>query len=237
MRRMAVSLRNYSAIQPFSAFNDRCNSLLDDAFAPIVPHHATVVAVAGIDPELERPIDRILAAIVGGKRELNVALVELQEISQVPEADAEVGVLVVQIVPRYVRLELPSRGGHELGQPDRPRGAESVRVEFALEPHQAESELRIDTLADGGVEDRRRQTGSDIEPGGELDDRVGPVELALKQVELPLHIGQVIPEFSGLAGQTEERSPACAGGRFGIGRIGFPGGSDDSRCPDQTKNE
>src|SRR5688572_5089279 len=68
--------------------------LLNDPLSLVVPHHRLLVSVPRIDARPPSVVDLVLAAVVRHERQLDVAVVELHEPPEVPEADPEVGVRI-----------------------------------------------------------------------------------------------------------------------------------------------
>src|SRR5204863_6723943 len=91
---------------------------------------------------------------------------------------------VVELLPGDVLHVEPCRGGHDLREAHRSHRARRVNVEVTLQLDQPESQLRVDPLGGGDIDDVAGELGADVVAAGEVDDLLRPLQLGAHQLQL-----------------------------------------------------
>src|SRR6185437_5532833 len=133
----------------------------------------------------------------------------------------QISLRLVQLLAGDVSLVIASRGQHHLREPDRAHRAGGSRVEVALELHESERELRIDTLGCRCLQHVRGEVGRNPESARVMDDAIRALILGPEQIHLATGGVKLLAKVARAA--SHARKEAGVRGYFGVGRPGMPG--------------
>src|SRR5690606_22928812 len=224
-RRRMISRVRAPTRTPFRypAGGRRCRSALEDQV------RVAVVRVAAL---AEHAVHGTGPAVVGQEREADVAVVLVDQVAEVAEAEAQVRVAVEEVLVGDAGLEPAGGGGHELGEPAGAHVADRAVLEAALDLDEPVGELRFDAGAHGVVVDVGGEAAGDAVPEhGALDGvPAGAFGLELRPAaaHVLLQAASARPG-GGAASPFRGRAGFFAGGLHGLAREGG-GGADEGQA-------
>src|SRR5688572_12205361 len=201
-----------SLLAPISHFSLLTPHALINHSTPLIAasHHA-IVPVCRVETGGARTLDGGGAAVVDEERQLQVAVVFIDQGPKVPEADAKVGLAIVELLPGDALLEVAGGGRHQLREADGAYRTRRLLIELALDTDQTERELRLQPFGQRDVVDGRGDVGRDAIARREGEELVGPVELGLRQLKLTPRGVQLLAKTLRFPGKAERKGASRGG--------------------------
>src|SRR5687768_2034398 len=111
---LAISNQQSAIRNKQSAIRNPQSSSVHHSTPLVAPCHHAVVPVCRVEAGGARALDGGRAAVVDEERQLQVAVVFIDQCPKVPEADAKVGLAIVELLPGDALLEEAGGGRHQL---------------------------------------------------------------------------------------------------------------------------
>src|SRR5687768_17001343 len=130
-----------------SAISNPQSCSVDYSAPPVASSHHPIVPVGRVEAGGARAVHGGRAAVVHQQRQLEIAVLLVDQCAEVAEPDAKVRLAIVQLLLRDALLEEAGGRRHELREANGTHGTRRLFIELTLYANQTEREIRLQALS------------------------------------------------------------------------------------------